>query len=189
MSQAEVQYLHEAASYGIEEELRSLATEDLKPKPTRQESRPKALALLSHTDSEIGYLSFKKGDLLELDGKPSSTDGWWSAFLRGERGIIPCNNVRIITDDEAFEINTKNATSAAEGSQAATDDPPEAGGFQTTPDSQTTEAENERLGRLERWKARFDRARREATETWNAAQREAKESRRVKIFSSKAELP
>lgn len=87
---------------------------------------------------------------------PSSPDGWWSAFLKGERGLIPSYKVRVIGEDEASEIGV-NSTSA--------------------------EVETERASRLERWKMRFDRARREFVEAWDKAQKEVKEAGKSKNIS------
>ena len=132
------------------------------------------MALFSHSDKDKGYLSFKKGDVLILDGKPRNVDGWWQASLGTEKGWIPSNYVRIIEDNETPEMGASSTKSAAE-------DTPTAGASQEAQDTQTTEAqvETERTSRLERWKARFDNTLREATETWNTLHKEAKEAKRA----------
>lgn len=53
------------------------------------------------TSTEGSALSFRKGDVIEVLTQLES--GWWDGLVNGKRGWMPCNYVKIISDQEAEE--------------------------------------------------------------------------------------
>ena len=135
--------MHEAASKRTKELLRRLAVKQSKPEPTLQAGRSRALALFffdKDKDGSEGDLPFEKGDILEVELPPLLNEGWWTASLKGKRGLIPSNYVRILKDDEVTDLQATSST--------------EEDGVETGlghPDKKTS--------RFDEWKARFDRMR------------------------------
>jgi hypothetical protein len=67
------------------------------------------------TSTDGSALSFNKGDVIEVLTQLES--GWWDGLVDGKRGWMPCNYVKIISDQEAEQWFIAKETEAANGFQ------------------------------------------------------------------------
>jgi len=190
--QNQVKQLHLEASNRTEVLLRRLARKGstkLEQHNASGNSEPpvqisKALALLTFDGPVDGDLAFEKGDILEIED--TGSEGWWKATLNGKSGIIPPTYVRILLDANMPESST--AASPSPEPEAATFQDPyssqkpfQGQEFRTT--SASTDS-GERTSRFEKWKARFDRLKRQAKESHEDARRAAAEEEARKASAS-----
>ncbi|KAJ9600377.1 hypothetical protein L9F63_009305, partial [Diploptera punctata] len=60
----------------------------MKPKPP---ALPKAKALYDYTAQDLDEISFKEGDIIEIQKEHEG--GWWEGRLRGKSGLLPANYI------------------------------------------------------------------------------------------------
>lgn len=66
------------------------------PAPPTSQTRLKARALFDFTPVEIGDLSFRTGDIIEVVERTTSQNDWWTGTCRGQKGTFPANYVELL---------------------------------------------------------------------------------------------
>lgn len=59
-------------------------------------SKLKARALFDFTPVEMGDLSFRAGDIIEVNERTTSQNDWWTGTCHGQKGTFPANYVELL---------------------------------------------------------------------------------------------